>query len=306
MRFNGLDLNLIVALDVILDERSVSAAAKRLNLSQPAISATLARLRAFFGDELMVQSGRRMIPTAYADSLRPLALRMLREAELLIATSTGFDPATSQRRFRLSTSDYILTVLVTPMLRRMEAIAPNVCIDVVPTGPEMLDELERGAIDCIISPDEFVLQNHPSELLFEESHVAVGWSKNPAMQRPLDLDEFLRLGHVAPIIGPSRSLAFAERHMQQYKDRRRIEVSVPSFSAIPAMLPQTQRIAVLQKRLALAFVDIFPITLRPLPFEIPPLREVVQFHTTRGNDAGVQWLIGQIKNHCRTPDTPLG
>jgi DNA-binding transcriptional LysR family regulator len=300
MRFKGLDLNLIVAFEVLLEERSVSGAARRLNLSQPAVSATLARLRDYFGDDLLVPFGRRMIPTAYAESLRPLAVRMLEGAETLIATSRNFDPATSQRRFRVSVSDYVLTVLVTPLLEQMGALAPQIGIDVVPTGPQMLDQLYTGALDCIVSPEEFVPPDHPAELLFEDRHVVLGWDQNPALQGPLSMERFLELGHVVTSIGTGQDQSFAERHMQA-RDRRRIEVTVPSFSAVPPLLPGTMRIAVIQERLARFFVGALPLTIRPLPFDMPLLREVVQYHATRRNDAGVRWLVDLMKAAAKLP-----
>lgn len=134
MRFKGLDLNLVVALDILLQERSVSRSAERLKLSQPAVSAALARLRDYFNDELLVSIGRSMIPTAYAESLWPIARDLLAKADLLIDTSSTFDPATSQRRFRISASDFIQTVLIAPALRALQTVAPGVSMDVGPTG----------------------------------------------------------------------------------------------------------------------------------------------------------------------------
>ncbi|WP_294289233.1 LysR family transcriptional regulator [uncultured Sphingomonas sp.] len=291
MRFKGLDLNLVVALDILLQERSVSRSAERLKLSQPAVSAALARLRDYFNDELLVSMGRSMIPTAYAESLWPIARDLLAKADLLIDTSSSFDPATSRRRFRVSASDFIQTVLVAPALRAMQDTAPGISLDVGPTGSNSITLFENGEIDCIISPEQYASPSHPVRPLFADNHVVVGWRDNPAMCRPLDLDSFLTLGHVAVRIGSGRELTFAERHMLPYSDQRRIEVSSSTFSGVPLMLPRTQRIAVLQQRLAAAFCDPFDLVMQPLPFEMPPLREVAQYHSSRANDAGIAWLI---------------
>lgn len=298
MRFNGLDLNLIVALDAVLDEASVTKAAERLNLTQPAISSALARLRDYFGDELLMQVGRKMMPTPYAETLRPLAARLLREAQLLVASSSGFDPVTSERRFRISASDYIVTVLITPLLSRLASIAPKIGLDIVPTGPQLLELLDRGTLDCVISPEAFLVHSHPSEVLFDDQHVIVGWAGNPALAGEVDLDTLLELGHVATSIGPAANLSFARQQLHPYRERLRVEVTVPNFSAIPALLIGTRRIAVLQERLARAFALTMPIAIRPLPIDMPPLREVVQFHSTRTNDMGLRWLIDRLKEEA--------
>ncbi len=105
MRFKGLDLNLLLAFDALLERRSVTRAAEHMHLSQAAMSSALGRLREFFGDELLVVSGKRMYPTAFAQTLRPQVREFVRQLDLLVSTLPGFDPATSQRAFRLIASD---------------------------------------------------------------------------------------------------------------------------------------------------------------------------------------------------------
>jgi LysR family nod box-dependent transcriptional activator len=301
MRFKGLDLNLVMALDILLEERSVSRTAERLNLSQPAVSAGLARLREYFKDDLLVSVGRRMVPTAYAESLWPIARDLLAKADRLIDTSSSFEPATARRRFRINASDYMQTVLITPVLRNMHARAPNVSVDVGPTGPLSIVQFESGYIDMMITPEQYASPSHPVQQLLEERHVVVGWSENPAMATPLDLETFLSLGHIAVSIGSGREMSFAERHLLPYRDRRRIEVTSSTFSGVPMMLPHTLRIAVLQERLATAYCNAFPLRVQPLPFDMPLLREMVQYHTARADDAGIAWLIGELQRVAVEP-----
>ncbi len=296
MRFKGLDLNLIIALDVLLEERSVSAAAARMNLTQPALSAALSRLRRYFDDDLLLAVGRRMIPTPLAEELRPLTKQLMRDAAAFINMSSNFDPATSKRRFAIGTSDYILTVLIAPMLAHLEDIAPGVQLDVFPTGPEIHERLDRGDIDLVIGPEPFLAPSAPSELLFEEQHVVIGWDGNPAMHQTIDIDRFFELGHVAVRIGMERELSFAERHLEAYGGRRRIEVTTTAFSSTPRLVVGTSRIAVLQERLAATFLPALPLILQPLPIEMPPLKELVQFHPTRRTDAGLRWLIDVLRH----------
>lgn len=298
MRFKGLDLNLIHALDVLLDERSVAAAAVRLNLTQPAVSAALARLRVFFGDPLLIRAGRGMIPTALAEELRPLARELMRDAARIVRPSSGFDPASSRRRFAIGTSDYIVTVLIAPLLARLEAEAPGIRLDVFPTGPEVNELLDRGDIDLIVGPETFLVPGAIRASLFEERHVVVGWKDNPAMQHPLTEEGFLALGHVAVRIGVQREPSFAEGQLAALGDRRRIEVTTTGFATTPQLLVGTSRVAVLQERLAALAARTLPLVSQPLPFPMAPLRELVQINATRRDDAGVQWLIDQLRREA--------
>ena len=295
MRFNGLDLNLLSALHVLLDEGSVSRAATRMNVSQPAMSAALSRLRDFFDDALLVPVGRRMVPTACAEGLRPLLTQFLGTAEELIATSSKFEPATASRRFRISASDYMITVLIGPLLQRLATCAPGIQMDLFPTGSEQTQALEKGEIDLVISPANFLSRAHPSELLLVDEHVVLGWKGNPAMAGRLDREAFLALGQVVTRFGGGREKSFAEQQLVEFGRPMRIEVTTTSFSSVPRLLVGTQRIAVLQKRLAHAFLPTLPIVIQPVPFDLPPLPMMVQYHSARAADPGIAWLVRQMQ-----------
>lgn len=294
MRFKGLDLNLLLALRLLLEERSVSRAAERMSISQPAMSSALMRMREYFSDELLVQVGRSMVPTAYAESLRPLVVQLLEKADEVIATSSSFDPATSSRCFRISASDYMATVLIGPLIRRLAAIAPAVRIDVYPTGSEVVGGLEKGDLDLVISPEQYLSHTHPSELLMTDRHVVVGWASNPAMAQPIDRDTLFSLGHIAVRFGSAREGTFAEHQLSSLMERLRVEITTNSFSSVPGLVVGTMRIALLQKRLADVFSSVLPIRIHPMPLDIPHLREMVQFHTARASDPGIAWMVQQM------------
>lgn len=301
MRFKGLDLNLIFALQVLLDELSVSGAAERMNVSQPAMSAALARLRVYFKDELLVQVGRRMLPTSFAESLRPMVEELIQRADTLIASGIAFDPATTSRRFRLSASDYTMTVLIGPLLRHLSAVAPGMCLDIFPTGPQVPVLLEKGDIDLAIDPEQYVQPQHPVVLLWEDEHVVVGWRGNAAMAEPISRARLFELGQVVVRFGALPNISFAERHLSTIVSQQRIEITTPSFSSVPRLLVGTARIAVLQKRLAEAFMDALPIRAWPLPVQIPMLRMMVQYHTVRAGDPAIAWLVQQMQRVAAAP-----
>ncbi len=290
MRLKGLDLNLLVALDILLEERSVSRAAERLHLSQPAASAALARLRDYFQDQLLVLHGKRLIPTSYAEVLLPEVKRIIRQVDDLIAMSTEFDPTQSERFFRLMASDYIATVLLSPTISAMQTIAPGIKVDIRLPEDSLRAKFEIGEIDLMLVPEEFVLNQHPAELMFKEPHVVVGWDQNPVFNRKITSQAFFEASHVSVSIGPNSSLSFTERNMEKMGYKRRIAIHAPHFSSVPWLLTNTNRLAVIQERLAKKFISVFPLKYAPLPFEFPAMRLMLQYHTARENDEGLKWL----------------
>jgi DNA-binding transcriptional LysR family regulator len=294
MRFRGLDLNLLVALDALLSTRSVSRAAERLNLSQPAMSAALGRLRDYFRDELLVVEGKRMHPTAFAQSLHTRLLPTLQGIDELVTTSTGFDPAISERSFRIAASDYIIAAILAPVVARLATAAPGLKVDFVVPGELISAMLDEGKLDLVVSPADFISRDHPADLLCEERHVVAGWSGNPVFQGKLTEDAFFAHGHVAVAFGGQRTPAFGDRHVERIGRARRLEVIANSFTVLPWLLVGTDRLAVMHERLARSVADHFPISIAELPFEMPPMREMVQYHRARAGDEGLSWLRRQI------------
>jgi DNA-binding transcriptional LysR family regulator len=290
-----LDLNLITALDALLATRSVSRAAERMAISQPAMSATLSRLRKHFGDELLSQSGRHMVPTAFAETLHPLVGDILRGVDTLVSAQPGFDPVHSQRRFKLATSDYITLVLIGPLMRRLQTIAPALTLEIVPTTAGSLEALDVGEIDLLIVPDGFASPRHPSSVLMQEEHVVVGCRDNPALATDLTRGAFLACGHVAVAIGQRREAVFVERELNRMDIHRRIELTVSSFLAVPWVLQGTNRLAMMHARLAAIMAQNLPLRIVRSPFEIPPMRELLQFHRSRSLDPGILWLRERIQ-----------
>ena len=299
MRLKGLDLNLLVALDVLLEERSVSRAAERLHVSQPAASAALGRLRDYFKDELLVLHGKRMIPTSYAESLQPEVRRILADVDGMISMSAEFDPQRSERVFRFMASDYITTVLLIPLASELERAAPGVRLDARLPDDTIQLEFERGEIDAMLVPEEFTVPHHPSELLFEEPHVIVGWSRNPIFAGPIGVDEFYGAAHVGVRIGPDMDLTFTERRLEALGRSRKMAVFAPNFSVVPWFLVGTHRLAVMQQRLAEAFKSVMPLQTAPLPFEFAPMRLMVQHHSARMADQGLLWLLDRLRTRAR-------
>lgn len=291
MRLKGLDLNLLVALDILLDERSVTRAAERLHLSQPAVSAALGRLRTFFQDELLVLHGKRLIPTSFATKLMPEVTHILQQLDDLISISNEFDPLKSKRLFRLMASDYISTVLLTDVVSTMQSVAPNVKLDTRLPEESVHAVFDRGEIDLMLIPEEFINDEHPSELLLEEPHVVVGWEGNDLFNQKISKQAFFDAGHIAVTLGAKRDPSFTERNMNKLGYKRRIDISAPYFSAVPWMLLETNRIAIMQERLARNFARVLPLKIAPLPFDFPVMRIMAQYHSVGESDLGLKWFL---------------
>jgi LysR family transcriptional regulator, nod-box dependent transcriptional activator len=298
MRLDNFDLNLLVAFDVLLEERSVTRAASRLNLTQSAMSAALKRLREAFQDELLVLHGKRMIPTAHALTLAPEVASTISRLRSLIATGTGFDPAESKRRFRIDASDYITTVLLAPLIGTLQEEAPGVRLDLALPSAESNRRLEDGEIDLLITPDEFLEGDHPRELLFEERHVVAGWKGNPVFAGALTKDTYFASGHVVVQIFDRDT--FIESILYQRVPGRRIEVIAQSFIQVPWLLRGTRRLSVMHERLAKVAAPVFDLAIADAPFVLPAMREMMQHHITRSNDTGLAWLRDRLTQSAQS------
>lgn len=296
MRFKSLDLNLLVALDALLDEKNVTRAAQRLHISQPAMSAALSRLREHFNEPLLVLHGKRMIPTPAALELQEPLKELLQDVETLVTKTTHFDPTNSERCFRIVTSDYMLAVVFPALAQKLERIAPGITMECFQPSEQTHQQLDQGAIDLVFTPCDHVSAAHPSELMFEEKYVVVGWANNPALRRgKIKAKDFFSARHVTVEIGQTARSSFAENHLRDLDGERRIAMKVSSFLTAPEMVVNTMKLTVMHERLARLFAQRLDITIAELPFDFPLMSEMVQYHESRQYDTGLRWLIEQAK-----------
>ena len=306
MRFGRLDLNLLVALDALLTEKSVSLAADRLCLSQSATSSALGRLREYFGDELLVVKGRHMILTSRAEELIEPVRAVLEQIRSTIAIAPPFDPATADRQVRIMASDYTTQVLLAEAIAQLEVDAPNMRFEIQPMSTNPIEAVERGYIDLLVTIDFAVSADHPSQVLFEDDYVVVGDAQNPAMKGEMSRERYFELGHVTARFGRASMPAFDEWFTRRQKQQRRIEVVAPTFLSLPGLVLGTQRIATMHRRLAEQVVRTFPLVMRELPFAIPPIREVVQWHLTNNNDRALRWVVERLEATAQHRVLPAG
>lgn len=296
MHFNQLDLNLLVALDALLTERSITEAGRRTHVSQSAMSGSLARLREYFEDELLVQIGRKMVPTALGDTLAEPVREILLKIKATVDTKPGFDPASSTRRFSLMMSDYVSTVLMNEVVQHAESLAPHVSFEIV--SNDMVnpgDALERGDIDLLIMPQDFLSKNHPEEVLFSDDYACIVWEGNSVVGESLSREDYLRLGHVSMQFGRGRIPLIDEWFLSRLGVNRRVEVLTMSFSSLPQYIVGTHRIGTTHRRMARHYSRYLPLRVVPCPYEMPSLVEAMQWHKYFSSDPGITWLRGVLK-----------
>ena len=296
MNLNRLDLNLLVALDALLTERSITRAAERLNLSPSATSGALARLRVFFEDELLTQIGRRMAPTPLGETLQSRVRDCLLLVQATVEERPKFEPADSRRNFRLMMSDYVSTVIMPEVLRRLQDQAPHVTIELVANENEPWEALNRGEVDCLVLPQHFVKGEHPAEILFEDEFVCVSWNKNPLVRESISEEECLNLGHVVTRVGTVRPPTIDAWFFERYGRRRRVEVIATHFNSVPHLLVGTNRISFMHRRLAETYCRALPLRILPSSVSMPRLVEMIQWHKFRERDPARIWLVQLMKS----------
>jgi LysR family transcriptional regulator, nod-box dependent transcriptional activator len=294
VRFNRLDLNLLVALDHLLNLQSVSAAAARMNMTQSAMSNALVRLRDYFGDDLLVKVGRRLELTPRAEALKDPVRDVLVRVEWTIGTTAAFDPAHSTRQFNILVSDYTLATLIPKVLALCRKACSNVRFNFLHQvdGPER--PLERGDVDLLIIPKEFCSRQHPFEVVLEEEFCAIVWTGGKLARQQLTRRAFAEAGHVV-MRTPDGAQSLESVFFKQHDLVRQVEVATYSFTTIPLLVIGTDRIATIHRRLADQAERNLPIKVLDLPYRLSKMQQAVQWHKYRSQDSGLIWLRGLIR-----------
>lgn len=263
-----MDLNLLVALDVFLEERSVRGAARRLHLTPPAMSHKLRRIRELLGDEVLVRAGRGMVATPRAEALVEPVRALLSQAQVLLAAPEPFSVATLRRAFRVVCTDHISTVLLPRVEQILAEEAPGVDTYVCPVLPEMMNQLRTGAVDVAIR----VLRSVPPEMhmltLFEDRYVTVARPDHPRVRGPeLTLEAYLAEQHVlvAPEGTPSGPIdeLLATQGLQ-----RRVSRTRPNFLAALWLVTESDALLTVSRRIVEATAARFRVTVLPTPLPV--------------------------------------
>jgi DNA-binding transcriptional LysR family regulator len=294
MDFRNFDVGLLVALDALLTEKSVTRAGERLHLSQPATSIILARLRQYFGNELLVPAGRRMVLTPLAESLVQPVRSCLIQIQHTVASKAEFNPAASHRKFCLAVSDYVTAVLMPQVMPEVVRQAPGIRFELVRLDESIDQKLEKGDIDFLIRPSVHALATHPKEPLFEDTHTCVAWRKNSLIGNRISRSQFLETGQISVHFGHAPAI-FEEWFAAHYGEIRKIEVVTQDFEVACRLVVGTNRIATVMTRLARLCAEHMPLRLIRPPFAIPKVTHCLQWHRYQDQDPGHIWVRAILK-----------
>ncbi len=297
MRFKGLDLNLLVALNALIRDRSVTRAADRLYIGQPGMSAALNKLRLYFKDDLLVPVGKQMVLTPLAAQLAVPVMEALSDIEKRIVSQGQFDPATAQQTFVLGLSDHAMSVLLPSLLREIEPEAPGLRFEVRPLSDRNDLDIERCEIDFIILPSEFTSPHHPTELLHSETWVCICWAGNKLIGNRLSEEEYFSLGHVLIQFGRGQ-YTHDERSLRERGMVRRADVVVPGLNLIPELIVGSNRIATLPSRLARKAASQLPLRIIDPPIDIPAHQTMLQWNRINNSDQGFNWIKSRLIKVC--------
>lgn len=286
MNLRNFDLNLFIAFDAIYTESSLSGAARRLCITQPAVSSKLARLRHDFKDPLFVRSGRRMVPTPVAQN----AIQSVRAALALLRASDRhldtFDARSSDRTFTICMGGIAETLLLPALIRTLRSTAPNIRLNSWQLGSaELARELLAGRLNCAINALLPVHAQLHCQQIIKDRYVCLLRRDHPMAQQPLSLADYLKLGHVL-YSARQEGLGFVDNALKRLGHERSIVVRSQAYLSARELIRTTDLAITLPSCAA----QLFDVAVMELPFTMPPLELLLYWHDSTHDDPASRWL----------------
>lgn len=292
-----LDLNLLKALDALLDERSVTRAADRLALTQPAVSGMLNRLRESFDDPLFVRAQRGIVPTLRAEQLATPVKQLLADIQGLLQPQ-AFDPATASMTVKLAATDYALRAVVAPFLAVLRKQAPNIRVAVQPVDTQALPaQMDRGDIDLALVTPQSVPTGLQCQLLYDERYVCAMRAGHPdAQAEALTLERFCALDHALVSSSGGAFQGVTDEALARIGKARRVTLSITSFLILPEILLASDLIAVVPERLVMHQKGL---RLMAPPLAIEGFSKTLAWHERTDRNPGQRWVRSVLMDSCR-------
>lgn len=307
MELRRVDLNLLVVLDVLLTECNVTKAARRLNMSQPATSTALARLRKQFDDPLLVKSGRTLRPTPRALALAEPLRRVLSTVERSILTVPDFDPATAERAFILLTGDYSEVTLLRNLLRRNRYRSHGIRFDMQPLSVAGIEAFHRHEVDLAVVPEQLLATSEFEQcrrrVVLHDRYVGVVWSGHP--YAGIELTPDVLAGY--PLLsylqyGGDKSLG---RTLSRAGIATRTSATTTNIAVLPYVLEMTDLVTIIPERMARRIAGVAQLRILEPNFSLPAVREWAVWHDEFDDDPGHRWLRSEL-SVIATPDLAAG
>lgn len=299
MNLRSLDLNLLVIFDAVYDERSISKAAVKLNLSQPAVSNALGRLRERLQDPLFERNPQGMSPTPRARELVEPIRHALDTLERGLRSNDDFEFRHSEREFVIAVEDYGETVILPRFVDWLAGAAPHIRIRIRPEPSLLLQGAMRdGEVDLAV--DYFALQQsgYKSKCVLTETLICLYRRDHPSIGDQLTLDTYLALRHVA-LTPRSSSMPMIDLALAKRGLKREISTSVPHFQSMPLMIQASDMVCTLPQRMANLYADNFHLEARPVPIRTPVFPVYLIWHDSLDSDAGHRWFRNHLIDFCR-------
>lgn len=293
VQLTGVDLNLLVVLDALLETRSVKHAAARLSLSPSATSHALARLRELLGDPVLVRAGRHMVLTPRAEAVRPRLERLLEETSALLRFEEELDPATLRRSFRIAATDYAERVVLRELSDALAASAPGVDLLSRALRDDAVDRLRGGDYELALGVFFELPADIERETLLHEDFVCVLRRGHPALRRRLTAERYAALGHV--LIAPRGvPRGVVDVYLERRGLTRRVARTVASFEVAPALVAATDYVLTVPARVARRLAPGLELAIRQPPIELRGFDLDLLWHRRLSGDAAHTWLREQI------------
>lgn len=296
--FDKIDLHLIRVLHTVLTERSVSRAAIRLGMHQPAVSAALKRLRDLAGDPLLVRSGSGMVPTDAALRMIEPSASILRAAEVLFTDVRGFDPQTSTGTFRVAASDYLDPLFLPQLVSQIKEQAPLTHIEIHPlsAASDYHTQLAQGDVDVVVGnwlkpPEDLHLGR-----LFADEVVCMVSANHPAVRRGWTVEDWLAGEHIAPTPTHPGARGVIDEHLESLGHVRNITARCPHFGLIPGMVASSLLVLTTGRQYCERFAAQLPVKVLECPIDFPQLMYYQLWHERTHASASAKWLREKVKN----------
>lgn len=283
-----IDLNLLVALEALLDEKNVTRAALRLGMSQPAASRALGRLRAQFSDALLVDGPGGYVLSARAEELRPALRRILADVGEMLDAS-AFDPATATGRIRLLMTDLHAAALAPHLLARFAREAPSLDLDIAAPGATGIEMLEHGGADAMVALLDAAPAGIQQRRLYDETPVTLMRAGHPALGEDLTLDRFLALEHIVVSVtgvGP----APVDEMLARLGRTRRVKLRVQTFLAAVEIAARSDLVMTLPASLAQAAATMRRLVSLPPPLDLGTFPMSLAWHARQQDAPRHVWL----------------
>jgi DNA-binding transcriptional LysR family regulator len=287
------DLNLLIALDALLEENSVAAAADRLHLSPPAMSRTLARIRKATGDAILVRTGRTMTPTPRALELRDEARELVTRAHAVLTPLTTLEPARLERTFTLRCHDALVTALAPPLLTAVAQAAPKVAVRFLAEASADAADLSRGQTDIQVGASASDRPEITSRTVGIDRMVAVMRPDHPLAEGEITPQRFAEAQHVA-VSRRGRLTGPIDDALAALGLRRHVYAALPTAGAALDLAARTPTVAVVAEHVCGPLRTALGLKARTLPFELPPTPMIVAWHHRYDTDPAHAWLRTQL------------